>query len=171
MKASLPNIYDYNNFRNFLGDFQRSRYASDKNYSKSSLSKMLGLPNTHIAGRPAMKSDSNNDMHAGESETSDMLIARPDLVHRDRAGQQSGADQHRLSLPGDVYTGIWWYAHFPNHYSGDGTVATRELGEFDQKAWSTEIAAALKAIKADDESLKLQNEFYEKAQHPLDTKQ
>ena len=132
---------------------------------------VIGLPNTHIAGRPTMKSDPSNDMHAGESETSDMLIARPDLVHRDRAGQQSGADQHRLSLPGDIYTGIWWYAHFPNHYSGDGTVATKELGEFDQKEWSKQIAEALKAIKADDESLKLQNEFYEKAQHPIDTKQ
>lgn len=34
-----------------------------------------------------------------------------------------------------------------------------------------EIADALKAIKADDESLKLQEELYEKAQHPIDTKQ
>jgi creatinine amidohydrolase len=29
----------------------------------------------------------------------------------------------------------------------------------------------LKAIKADNKSLQLQNEFYEKAKHPLDTKQ
>jgi creatinine amidohydrolase len=70
-----------------------------------------------------------------------------------------------------VYTGIWWYAKFPNHYSGVGAAATRELGEFDQKTWSSQIADALKAIKADDESLKLQNEFFEKSQHPLDTKQ
>jgi creatinine amidohydrolase len=132
---------------------------------------VFGLPNTHVPGRPAMKSDPHNDMHAGESETSDMLIARPDLVHQDRANQQSGADQHRLNLPDNVYTGIWWYARFPNHYSGDGAAATKELGEFDQKAWSSQIAEALKAIKADDESLKLQNEFYEEAQHPLDMKQ
>jgi creatinine amidohydrolase len=45
------------------------------------------------------------------------------------------------------------------------------LGEFDQKAWSSQIAEAIKSIKADDESLKLQNEFFDKAQHPLDTKQ
>jgi creatinine amidohydrolase len=132
---------------------------------------VIGLPNTHVAGRPAMKSDPKNDMHAGETETSNMLVARPDLVHQDRAGQESGADQHRLNLPDNVYTGIWWYARFPNHYSGDGAAATKELGEFDQKEWSREIADALKAIKADNESLKLQNEFYEKAQHPIDTKQ
>jgi creatinine amidohydrolase len=101
-----------------------------------------------------------------------MLIARPDLVHQDRATEQSGADQNRLAgLPGSVYTGIWWYARFPNHYAGQGDAATKELGEFDQKEWSRQIAAALKAIKADTESLKLQNQFFQNAQHPLDTKQ
>ena len=53
-------------------------------------------------------------MHAGESETSKMMIARPDTVHLDRATSESGADQHRQNLPEDVYTGIWWYARFPN---------------------------------------------------------
>jgi creatinine amidohydrolase len=100
-----------------------------------------------------------------------MLIARPDLVHQDRAGQQSGADQNRQKLPDSVYTGIWWYARFPNHYAGDGTAARKELGEFDQKEWSRQIAEAIKAIKTDEESLKLQNQFFEDAKHPLDTKQ
>ena len=57
-----------------------------------------------------------------------MLIARPDLVHMDRAGQESGADLNRHSLPEDVYTGIWWYARFPNHYSGEGAAATKGIG-------------------------------------------
>ena len=30
-----------------------------------------------------------------------------------------------LSLPDTLYTGIWWYARFPNHYSGDGAAATQ----------------------------------------------
>jgi creatinine amidohydrolase len=101
---------------------------------------VFGLPNDHVPGRPAMKSDPKNDMHAGETETANMLIARPDLVHIDRADQQSGADQKRLNLPDNVYTGIWWYARFPNHYSGVGSAATKELGEFDQKAWANQIA-------------------------------
>ena len=125
--------------------------------------------NRNGAGRP--KQQTTNDMHAGESETSHTLITRPDLVHMDRANQQSGADQGRLHLPGDVYTGIWWYARFPNHYSGDGSKATKELGEYDMKAWTDDVVRAIRAVKADDESLKLQNEFYEQAEHPLDTKQ
>src|SRR5438477_3946555 len=111
------------------------------------------------------------DMHAGESETSKMMISRPDTVHMERAANESGADQHRQSLPESVYTGIWWYARFPDHYSGTGSAATKELGEFDQKTWSSQIAEAIKAIKADSESLRLQNEFFEKTQYPLDTKQ
>ncbi len=39
------------------------------------------------------------DMHAGESETSKMMISRPDLVHQDRAATESGADQARQKLP------------------------------------------------------------------------
>src|SRR5277367_6119949 len=42
------------------------------------------------AGGPSKKT--TNDMHAGEKETSEMLISRPDLVHLDRANQESGAD-------------------------------------------------------------------------------
>ena len=109
-------------------------------------------------------------MHAGQTETSTLMISHPDLVHLDRAASESGADQKRLNLPNDVYTGIWWYARFPNHYSGDGSLATRELGEFAMKAWINAIAEATRAAKADDESLKLQNEFYEKSKHPLDTR-
>ncbi len=145
--------------------FGQAQLASQRDY----VVYVFGLPNENVAGRPALKTPF--DMHAGEVETSNMLIARPDLVHQDRANQQSGADQHRQKLPGSVYTGIWWYARFPNHYAGDASAANKELGEFDQKVWSSQIAEAIKAIKADDESLKLQNQFFEDAKHPLDTKQ
>jgi creatinine amidohydrolase len=109
------------------------------------------------------------DMHAGESETSKMLVSRPDLVHMDRASNESGADQGRQKLPEGVYTGIWWYTRFPNHYSGDGSAATKELGEYQMNWWIDSVVKAIKAVKADDVSLKMQNEFYEKSTHPLDT--
>jgi len=110
------------------------------------------------------------DMHAGQSETSTMMISHPDLVHLDRAASESGADQKRVNLPNDVYTGIWWYARFPNHYSGEGALASKELGEFEMNAWINAIASAIRAVQADDQSLRLQNEFYEKSKHPLDTR-
>jgi creatinine amidohydrolase len=162
-KIVIVNGHGGNN--SLLPLFGQAQLASQRDY----VVYVFGLPNENVAGRPALKTPF--DMHAGEVETSNMLIARPDLVHQDRAGQQSGADQHRQKLPDSVYTGIWWYARFPNHYAGDASAANKELGEFDQKTWSREIAEAIKAIKADDESLKLQNQFFEDAKHPLDTKQ
>jgi creatinine amidohydrolase len=121
------------------------------------------------SGGPARKS-SGPDMHAGESETSKMLIAHPDLVHMERANQESGADQARLKLPDDLYTAIWWYARFPNHYSGEGSAATKERGEFEMRHWEAAIVEAIRAVKADQTGLRLQNEFFEKAKHPLDTR-
>ena len=148
--------------------FAQAQLATQRDY----VVYVFGIPNENVPGRPARKSQSPQaDMHAGEVESSNMLIARPDLVHMDRATQEAGTDQKRQALPGSVYTGIWWYARFPNHYAGEGAAATKELGEFDQKEWSRQIAGALKAIKADDVSLKLQNQFYEDSQHPLETKQ
>jgi creatinine amidohydrolase len=122
-----------------------------------------------LPGGPPKKS-TGIDYHAGENETSNTLVSRPDLVHLDRAASESGADQKRLRLPDNVYTGIWWYARFPNHYSGDGSVATKELGEWNMKGYIGAIVDAIRAAKADNESLKLQNEFYEKSKHPLEAR-
>lgn len=121
-------------------------------------------------GEPRRRSNPATDMHAGEIETSVSLIARPDLVHLDRAPQESGADQARLKLPEGLYTGIWWYARFPNHYAGEGGVASRELGEFAMKNWINGLTQAIRAVKADQESLRLQNEFYERSKRPLETR-
>ena len=124
---------------------------------------------TPATGGPKKKT--SIDAHAGESETSKMMIVRPDLLRQDRATSESGADQHRLNLPEGVYTGIWWYARFPDHYAGDGSAATRDLGEYQMKWWVDSVSKVIVAIKADDVSLKLQDEFYEKSTHPLDTPQ
>jgi len=120
-------------------------------------------------GGPAKKS-TGIDYHAGENETSNTLVSHPELVHLDRAASESGTDHKRLTLPETLYTGIWWYARFPDHYSGDGSVATKELGIWNMNNWIALTVEAIRAAKADDASLKIQNEFYEKSKHPLDTR-
>src|SRR5215831_15547191 len=122
-KIVIVNGHGGNN--SLLPLFAQSQLASQRDY----VVYVFGLPNENVPGRPALKTPF--DMHGGEVETSNMLIARPDLVHQDRANQQSGADLHRQKLPDSVYTGIWWYARFPNHYAGDASAANKELGEFD----------------------------------------
>ena len=120
-------------------------------------------------GGPAKKS-TGIDYHAGENETANTMVSHPELVHLDRAASESGADEKRLNLPETIYTGIWWYARFPNHYSGDGSVARKELGEWNMNNWIALTVEAIRAAKADDASIKIQNEFYEKSKHPLDTR-
>jgi len=111
------------------------------------------------------------DMHGGEVETAGMLAHRPDLVRLDTAGDQSGADQGRLAQLKDAYTGIWWYARFPNHYSGDGSAATRELGELALNLRAEQLAEMIRSVKADATTLELQNRFFDEAQAPRATPQ
>ena len=107
------------------------------------------------------KSDPAGDQHAGERETSTLLYLRPDLVKMDRAASESGANQKRLSIP-DVYTGIWWYAGYPNHYAGEGDKGTREFGELVTEGRLESLAKALRAVKADASAPALQKEFFER---------
>jgi len=145
--------------------FAQAQMASPKDYVVYVLDGERSRP-----GGPAKKS-TGIDYHAGENETSNTLYTHPELTHIDRAKRESGGDQKRQNLPEFLYTGIWWYARFPEHYSGDGSVATKELGEWNVQGWVSTIVEAIRAVKADDASLRIQNEFYEKSKHPLDTKQ
>jgi creatinine amidohydrolase len=129
---------------------------------------VVGFPPAPTSG-PQRKTPAETDLHGGERETSATLASRPDLVHLDRATRESGADQNRQKLPG-IYTGIWWYAKFPNHYAGDGSAATRELGEAGMNAWIAHVTDAIRKVKADQDSLKLQNTFFEQSRNPLATK-
>jgi creatinine amidohydrolase len=107
------------------------------------------------------KSDQATDQHAGERETSSLLYLRPDLVKMDSAKNESGENQKRLNIP-NVYTAIWWYASYPNHYAGEGAKATKELGQLVNEHYIDSFVAALKAIKADAKTIELQNEFFGK---------
>lgn len=107
------------------------------------------------------KSDPAGDQHAGERETSVLLYLRPELVKMDSASNESGVNQNRLSIP-DIYTAIWWYADYPNHYAGDGAKATRELGQLVTEHIISSLEKALKAVKADTKTLELQKEYFDR---------
>jgi creatinine amidohydrolase len=63
-------------------------------------------------------------------------------------------------------TGIWWYADHPTHYRGDGRPATAEKGEFLLASQAKSLAKVIRAIKDDQETKRLQDEFFGKiSQH------
>jgi creatinine amidohydrolase len=109
------------------------------------------------------------DGRAGELETSAMMVIRPDLVRGDQLRADSeGQPQGRLSALRDagVTTGIWWYADHPTHYRGDGSVATAAKGEQWLAAEARAFAQAIRVIKADGVTLRLQNEFFAASERP-----
>jgi creatinine amidohydrolase len=111
------------------------------------------------------------DGHAGENEVSNVMASRPELGHPERGGKQSGANLQRLDLPAGVSTSISWYSMYPNHYAGDASGATAARGTASIEYAASRMAAAIRAIKADQTSPRLQKEFFDAVKHPLDTKQ
>ncbi|WP_343746566.1 creatininase family protein [Chitinophaga sp.] len=101
------------------------------------------------------------DLHGGESETSLLLHYRPDLMRTSRASGESGVNQQRSRLPG-LYTPIWWYSSYPNHYAGDASKSGAELGKLISDHEIAQFIKALKAVKADTKTIELQNEFFDR---------
>lgn len=111
------------------------------------------------------------DEHAANSETSLVKYILPDLVHPELANTQNGKDLDRISKISDVYTGIWWYASFPNHYAGDGSKANAEAGKLLFDSAVKNLVDGIRRIKADKEVPQLQKQFFEQSQNPLNTPQ
>ncbi len=109
--------------------------------------------------------------HADEMETSMMRFIRPDLVKQELASTQSGLNQARLKELPYQYTGIWWYAQYPNHYAGDASKSSAELGKLIVESEATQLAQLIKNLKSSNKIEELQNQFYQEALHPLQTKQ
>jgi creatinine amidohydrolase len=142
--------------------FAQSQLASPKEYVVYTLG-AVGAPQGTAAAAPSRP---GVDGHAGEGEVSNLMASRPELAHPERSATESGADLNRLELPEGVYTGIWWYAKFPNHYQGDSTNATAARGQATTDAIATRIVNALRAIKRDEVGPKLQREFFERSMKP-----
>ncbi|MBO9728636.1 MAG: creatininase family protein [Chitinophaga sp.] len=105
--------------------------------------------------------DMRGDLHGGESETSILLHYRPDLMRLQRATGENGMNQQRSSLPG-LYTPIWWYSSYPNHYAGEASKSTEALGKFIADHEVAQFVKALKEVKADTKTLELQKEFFDR---------
>jgi creatinine amidohydrolase len=164
-KIILMNGHGGNN--NLLAFFCQAQLASVKDYivvlfqpdpDEEAQKKINALKKTQLDG------------HAGEEETSMMYFIRPDLVHPEMAKTQSGEDQARLKQLPYAYTGIWWYAKFPNHYAGDGSQYSKELGAMLIKNDASQLAELIKYLKTDNSIKKLQDEFNSRAQNPANSR-
>ena len=107
------------------------------------------------------------DGHAGEEETSMMYVIRPDLVNQEVTKSESGANQGKLDQLRYGYTGIWWYARFPNHYASDVAQPNQRLGELLITSWANQLAELIKYLKSNNTIEQLHKEFNQRAHNPI----
>ena len=100
--------------------------------------------------------------HACECETSISLANHPELVHMERVPSEPAEPLGRLGAVPKSYTGIWWYANFPDHYAGDARTATREKGLALQQVQVSALAEFIQAVKRDTVAPMLEQEFFER---------
>jgi creatinine amidohydrolase len=153
---------------NWLSYFCMSLLHKNKNYAVY----VYDLPDDSIYPKTVkeLARSQNPAGHAAEFETSSMMANRPDLVHKEAIVEEAGTDlQRQKGL--EAYTGIWWYARFPNHYQTGATVASAELGKAIVDAEAADLARVIKQVKEDTTTLKLLEEFYKQSAEPLKTPQ
>ena len=105
------------------------------------------------------------DIHADEGEASEVMYIKPGLTKIEHANDESGKSLDRLLPLKGIFTGIWWYARFPNHYAGNAAAANEKLGEFIINCRVNDLVKMIKEVKNDTTALQLQNEFYNRTIH------
>ena len=136
--------------------FAQAQLASRRDY-------VVYIAGSHNPPDGALTWETTVDGHAGEQETSEMMVIRPDLVHASvMPADGEGNPLERLKDLRDlgVSTGIWWYADHPTHYCGDGRFGTPAKGEACLEARARALAEAVRAIKEDHTAPQLQDEFF-----------
>lgn len=103
--------------------------------------------------------------HADEGEASEVMYIKPGLTKIEHANDESGKSLDRLLPLKGFFTGIWWYARFPNHYAGNAAAANEKLGEFIINCRVNDLVKMIKEVKNDTTALQLQNEFYNRTIH------
>jgi creatinine amidohydrolase len=161
-KIVIVNAHGGNN--SLIHFFTQTQLASPRDYAVYVAEPRLSLKDDAVVTK---QWETKVDGHAGESETSAILVIRPDLVRQDQLRSDGeGLPQGRLKGLREIGidTSIWWYADHPTHYRGDGSAGTAEKGENELAARARALAQAVRAIKEDHETLRLQNEFFAASQ-------
>lgn len=165
-KIILVNGHGGNN--NFLPYFCQAQLASRKDYAVFFFSPEN---DPEVAKKVNSLRKTTTGGHAGETEVSTMLVHHPDIVHMERGKDQSGQNINRLNNLPYAYTGIWWYARYPNHYAGDGSQGSSEIGELLINSDVDQLVKLIRVLKNDDSTEKLQQKFFTESENPLNTKQ
>lgn len=134
--------------------YQRKPYAiymPDRLYPEARQKQFQELLETPVHG------------HACECETSISLANHAHLVKMEYIRGRKAPPLKRLAhIPPGRVSGRW-YSDFPDHYAGDAGGATAEKGEKLRSLIVDSLADYIGAVKNDEVTLELLNEFYDRA--------
>jgi creatinine amidohydrolase/Fe(II)-dependent formamide hydrolase-like protein len=104
------------------------------------------------------------EAHAGELETSLGLHLFPEHVRMEALPENPGTPAPRPEV--DSYTPVEWVTMYPDAYAGDAQFATAEKGQLLFDAAVRRLAACIRAVKADDQTLSQMRQFTKDKQDP-----
>jgi creatinine amidohydrolase len=162
-KILIFNTHGGNNY--LLEYFMQAQLSKQKDYIV-----YLAMPDIGEQAKERIEKArvSHTGGHADEVETSNMLVIRPDLVNLQMAKNESGTNQIKQDLT-NLLTGIGWYSKYPNHYAGESSGATKQLGEISLDARIKNLEEIIKRVKTDSVSIVLQRQFFNEMENPLKT--
>lgn len=151
--------------RNFLNYFAQSRLEKKHDY-------IVFIYQAHMRSDEQDQKflDLNGPVdgcgHADVRESSEICYLHPELAHMDRVDQSKEQvyELGRLNHLAEVglYSAIGWYADHPYHIAGNPIKANAQKGKVLNDIYVSNLVRAIKALKEDEVSLKLQEEFYSK---------
>lgn len=107
--------------------------------------------------------------HACEFETSSLLALNPSLINLDMIDPEETKSKGLLDhiKEASLYTGIGWYADYPNQIAGDPSNSTKERGEWINTRNINRLVNAIKVVKEDDMTFTLLAKYYDKHFNPI----
>ena len=148
----------------FLQYFCQSQLAKQEDYVV-----VMFRPGNDAVNGPEIKSlkKAKLDGHAGEEETSMMFFMNPGYVDQEALTSQSGLNQDKLKGLPFGYTGIWWYAQYPNHFASDVNTPNKRLGELLITSEAGQLAELIKYMKTNTSVKQQYDEFFKRADNPV----
>lgn len=105
--------------------------------------------------------------HADIWETSVIMALHPESIHMEQLPKEPAFALGRLSELKNAYTGIWWYADYPENYTNDAHEASSEKGRRILDVHVKSLAECIRHVKEDVIVKKLEDEYQKRAEHPV----
>ena len=104
--------------------------------------------------------------HAGKWETSLIMALFPEDVYSEEIPPERVNPLNRMKSLVNAYNGYWWYADYPDNYTGDASSSTAEIGRKLLDVHIRSLRDCIRSILKDESTAALEMEFQKSASNP-----